>query len=378
VAATAPVLRLGIMGGQTGPAQASVTQLLQELEYNLKYTNEVEGGINGIKLDWKIIDNKGTLDGARSAYLYLRDQYKPQIYVAVEDYYYLAIKDLLEKDNSVIFVTSGTDPRCFVPASRFFSASVATSDAFGAYVKWVKQNWTGTGQPKIGVLYWDLASGTAWQSAQSWALKQGVTLDPVQYSMASVDLKAPLLRLKNDGCTSVWMLAITQVAALAVRDMNSLGLTTTMPMTFNEYVEADILLGLTGSAAQGFTMIRGETPASDNSQASQLYSKIWKWATGKDRWSDNRQMISLKASITAAVNKAAANVGKDKIDGGAIFDALNQLPTIDTWGNSGTFGFGPDHRLGVQQVKITRLTDKATVSASDFITIPRTFEGIDK
>jgi hypothetical protein len=113
-----------------------------------------------------------------SAYLYLRDQYKPQIYVAVEDYYYLAIKDLLEKDNSVIFVTSGTDPRCFVPASRFFSASVATSDAFGAYVKWVKQNWTGTGQPKIGVLYWDLASGTAWHQ-HNRALKQ--VLYPVQY-----------------------------------------------------------------------------------------------------------------------------------------------------------------------------------------------------
>jgi branched-chain amino acid transport system substrate-binding protein len=366
------------MGGQTGPAAASVIQLFQELEYTLKYTNEVEGGVGGMKLDWKVVDNKGTLDGARSAYLYLRESYQPQLYIVVEDYYYLAMKDLFEKDNSVVFTTSNLDPRCFVPPSRFFSVSIPTSDGFAGYVTWVKQNWKGAGQPKIGVLYWDLASGTAWQSAQSWALKQGVTLDPVQYSMASVDLKAPLLRLKNDGCTSVWMLAVTQTAALAVRDMNSLGLTTTMPMTFNEFVEADVLLGLAGSSAQGFTIIRSESPYADNSQAAQLYTKIWKWATGKDRWSDNRLVINMKAAITAAINKAAANVGKDKIDGAAVYDALNQLPTIDTWGNSGIFGYGPGRRIGIQQIKISRLTDKATVSASDWITTPRTFEMIDK
>jgi hypothetical protein len=278
----------------------------------------------------------------------------------------------------VVFTTSELDPRGFVPPSRFFGVSIPTSDGFAGYVKWVLQNWKGPGQPKIGVLYWDLASGTAWQSAQSWALKQGVTLDPVQYSMTTLDLKSPLLRMKNDGVTSVWMMSISQVAALAVRDMLSLGLTTSMPLTFNEFVEADVLLGLTGPAAQGFTIIRSETPYSDNSQAAQLYTKIWKWATGQDKWSDNRLVISLKAAITAAINKAAANVGKDKIDGAAIYDALNQLPSIDTWGNSQGFGYGPGRRIGVQTIKISKLTDKGTVSASDFITTPRTFEGIDK
>jgi len=366
------------MGGQTGPAASSVINLFNELQDNLKYVNEVEGGVGGIKLDWKIIDNKGTLDGARSSYLYLRESYQPQLYVAVEDYYYLPMKDLFEKDNTVVFTTSNLDPRGFVPPSRFFSVSIPTSDGFAGYVKWVQANWKGQGQPKIGVLYYDLASGTAWQSAQSWALKQGVTLDPVQYSMTSVDLKAPLLRLKNDGCTSVWMLAITQTAALAVRDMNSLGLTTTMPMTFNEFVEADVLLGLVGSAAQGFTIVRSESPYSDNSKAAQLYSTIWKWATGKDKWSDNRLVINLKVAISAAIAKAASNVGKDNITGGAIFDALNQLPVIDTLGNTGTFGYGPNRRVGIQQIKISRLTDKGTVSASDWITTPRTFEMIDK
>jgi hypothetical protein len=367
------------MGGQTGPAASSVVQILNELTNTLKYTNEVEGGIGGIKLDWKVVDNKGTLDGARSAYLYLRESYQPQIYFVVEDYYYLGLLDLFQKDNSVVFTTSELDPRCFVPPTRFFGVSIPTSDGFAGYVKWVQQNWKGPGQPKIGVLYWDLASGTAWQSAQSWALKQGVTLDPVQYSMTTLDLKSPLLRMKNDGCTSVWMMSISQVAALAVRDMLSLGLTTTMPMTFNEFVESDVLLGLVGSAAQGFTIVRSESPYADNTQAAQLYSKIWKWATGKDTWSDNRLVITLKTAITAAVNRAAANVGKDKIDGASIYDALNQLSTIDTLGNSSpAFGYGPTSRIGVKAIKISKMTDKGTVSASDYITTPRTFEGIDK
>ena len=41
-----------------------------------------------VKLDWKTADNKGTPDGAVTAYQEsCADGYKPHIYIAIEDYY---------------------------------------------------------------------------------------------------------------------------------------------------------------------------------------------------------------------------------------------------------------------------------------------------
>ena len=72
-------IRIGVIGGQTGPAAAEVVALIEELEYILDYINEEEGGIEGAKLSWRIVDNKGTPEGAISAYKELRDGFDPLI-----------------------------------------------------------------------------------------------------------------------------------------------------------------------------------------------------------------------------------------------------------------------------------------------------------
>jgi ABC-type branched-subunit amino acid transport system substrate-binding protein len=374
----APEIRIGVMGGLTGPAAASVGAMFKELEYIFKYVNEVEGGIDGVKLAWKIVDNKGGPEGAMLGYKELQNTFNPAFYMAVEDFYYMGVKDLIVQDKSVVLVTSANDPRLYTPVSNFFSMAVPPADGFAGFVKWAKQDWKGSGAPKIGVLTWDLQSGGVWKQAQPWAMKQGVEITEVQYSAAGMDLKPQLMKLRDANVNYVWMMGTSSYANIAVRDFNGLGLKDKMSFTFNEYVEADVLLGLAGKEAEGFNIIRSESPYSDNTDAAKLYTKIYQWAEKKDKWSDNRLMINFKAAFTAAIKQAATDVGKDKIDRVAIYNALNKLTKIDTWGNSKDFGYGPDRRLGVQTMKISKLTQTGTVSLSDWVTMPRTFEGIDK
>jgi hypothetical protein len=297
----------------------------------------------------------------------------------VEDLYYLGFKDMIEQDHSVFITSAANDQRCYNPPWRFFSVGIPPSDGFAGYSKWVLQNWKGAEKPKIGVLYWDIASGPMyWKPAESWVTKQGVELVPVQYPIASLSLNSQLLRLKDAGVNYIWMGGISSIAAMAIRDWNQLSMSSKVPMTFNEGIEADVLLGLVGKDGEGYTVIRAESPYSDNSEAAQLYSKIIKWSQNKDKWSDNRLMINVKAVVTAAIKQAAADVGKDKIDNVALYNALNKLTNIDTWGNCKDFGFGPDVRVGAHTMKISKLTQTGTVSASDWITLPKTFFGIDK
>jgi ABC-type branched-subunit amino acid transport system substrate-binding protein len=378
-ASGAPVVRIGALGGQTGPAAGPVTAWFTEMGNIFKYTNEVEGGIDGIKLDWRIVDNKGNPEGAITAYKELRDSYNPQIFVVIEDYYLFGIKDTINQDKSVAITSSPLDPRFYMPPQNYFSIAIPTSDGLAGYAKWVQQSWKGPGQPKIGVLYWDFASGEmAWNMARGWIAKQGIDTVPVTYKYTLMDFKPQLMRLRDAGVTHIWVLGDSQQAALVIRDMKGLGLNDKIPVTFNEMVEADVVLSLAGKDAEGYTILRSESPYSDQSEAAKLYTRIWEWAGKKDKWSDNRLPMTLKAVINAAVRQAAADVGKDKIDKIAIYNALNTLKSIDTWGNSHDFGYGPDRRLGVQTMKISKITGNGTVSISDFVTLPRTFEGIDK
>jgi ABC-type branched-subunit amino acid transport system substrate-binding protein len=374
----APEVRIGVMGGLTGPAAASVGTMFKELEYIFKYINEVEGGIDGVKLAWKMTDNKGGPEGAVLAYKELQNTFNPALYLAVEDFYYTGIKDTIAQDKSVVFATSANDPRLYQPVSYFFNLAIPPADGFAGFVKWAKQEWKGAGSPKIGVLVWDLQSGGVWKQAQSWAMKQGVEITEVQYPYTGLDMNTQMMKLRDANVNYVWMMGTAAQANVAVKSFNGLGLKDKMSLTFNEYVEADVLLGLAGKDAEGFTIVRSESPYSDNSEAAKQYTKIYQWAEKKDKWSDNRLMMNFKASITAAIKQAGVDVGKDKIDRVAIYNALNKLTSIDTLGNSKDFGFGPDRRLGVQTMKISRLTQTGSVSASDWITMPRTFEGIDK
>ena len=367
-------IRIGIMGGQTGPAASSVVPMFEELEHVLNYVNEVEGGIDGIKLSWRIVDNKGTPEGAIIAYKELRDGFDPLFYIAVEDYYYLGIKDMIAEDNAILFTLSALNPQCYIPPSVFYDISLPLSDGFAGFVKWALEDWKGTGKPKIGVLYWDLPSGMQYQMAQKWVMQQGVELVPVQFPIALMDLKPQLMKLRDAEVDYIWMMGLTPNAAVAIRDFLGLGMAG-IPFCFNEYVEPDVLLDLVGEAAEGFYSYRAEGPYADGAPAAELFTKIWKWATNEEKRSDNRITITLKAVITAAVKQALADVGWDKLDRETFSNAVDKLSSIDTWGNTKNLSFGPDKRVGVSTIKMGRFTKGERVSVSDWIDLPRTFEG---
>jgi ABC-type branched-subunit amino acid transport system substrate-binding protein len=343
-----------------------------------KYWNEVQGGVDGIKLEWKTADNKGTPEGAITAYKELRDNFSPQIYVAIEDYYLAGIRDMINQDGSTIVTTSPMDPRFYVPPQHFFSIAISSADGLAGYAKWLKETYKGSTPLKLGILYWDFASGEmAVNMAKPYIAKIGVDSTAVVYKYSDLSLQTPLMRLRDAGVTHIWMLANSSQAAMVIKEMKGLGLTGKIDICFNEMVESDVVISLAGAEAEGCYILRSESPYSDNTEAAQLYTKMWDWAGKKGLWADNRLPLTLQAVIVGAIKQAAADVGKDKIDKAAIYNALNKLTAIDTWGNSKDFGYGQDRRLGVQTMKIAKFTKTGTISASDYIVMPRVFEGID-
>ncbi len=373
-------IRIGITGGQTGPAPADVIAVIEELEHVLNYINEVEGGIDGVPVRWRIIDNGGTPEGAISAYKELRDSFDPLIYFAVEDYYLLGAMADIVADEAVIITASAIQSEGFVPPGRFFGLPIPMADGFAGYVKWVLENHEGPGMPKIGALYWeDVPTGQLWRTAEPWVRKQGVEIELVGYPIRSIDLTPQFLRLRDAEVDYIWMMGVSGNAAAGIAAYHGLEMAGQIPLAFNEYVVADQLLEMVGPGATGLNIYRSEVPYSDGTEAAALYTEIMEWAGEPEgTWSDNLLVMTFKSVLTAAVEKAVDDVGWDNLDSAAIYDALNALTVIDTGGNAVGFGYGPDRRVGVSSIKIARFTADGTVSVSEPIELPRTFEGIDK
>ncbi len=219
------ILRIGIMGGLTGPAAPAVNAIMTEFQYVFKYINETEGGISGVKLDWRIVDNKGTPDGAVTAYKELRDGYKPHIYVAIEDYYMMGLIDTFIEDKATVIVTSALDSRMYVPAGRVFGVSISTVDGFAALSDWIMSDWQGTDRPTIGMLHIDLPSGLSWKPAENYVKTKGVDITATApYSMTALDVKPQLMTLRDAGVDYIWIQANNQQASIIIRDFRSLGL----------------------------------------------------------------------------------------------------------------------------------------------------------
>ncbi|MBI2854318.1 MAG: ABC transporter substrate-binding protein [Chloroflexi bacterium] len=371
-------IRVGIMGGVTGATSSAVLPVVEELQHFMRYMNEVEGGIDSVKFSYKVADTKGTPDGAVLAYKELRDSFKPMIYIPVEDYLLVPMIDQIAQDKSVILTITAIDNKLYVPAGRAFGMGIPVADGFAGYVKWVKGNWKGQGQPKIGVLHWDRPSGLGWQMAQSWVKKQGIELVPAPFSITAMDLKPQLMALRDAKVDYIWMAGISPNVSVAIRDFRGLGLAGKMPFTFNEFTEAHTVLALAGAAAEGFYEYRAESPYSEDTEASKLYTKVWKWAANQDKWSDNRHVVTFDAVMKAAVKQAVADSGWEKLSGDTLYTALTKLNKVDTMGNMKDFGFGPDKRIGVSTIKMKQYTKTGTVPVGDWISLPRIFEGIDK
>ncbi len=171
------------------------------------------------------------------------------------------------------------------------------------------------------------------------------------------------------------MLGISENAAVTIRDSRSLGIAGQIPITFMEYVEAEVVLNLVGEAAEGFYDYQANSPYSDGSEGAKLYNKIWKWAKNQDKWSDNRLTIALKGVVNARLQKTAADIKANKLTGDTLYNTMDSLKPIDTWGNNKDLGFAPDRRVGQSYIKMKRYTKNGTVAAGDWIPLPRIYEG---
>ena len=365
----------GIVASSTGPA---FTQFLNEI----KYVNEVMGGIDGIKI--KLVYADDQLDPAMSlvAVKRLRDRYHPMLWLTWTDRTLYSANAIFERDKTPVLSAMAQIRDVFVPPGMFFNHMFGSRvHELTGVIKWILKDYDGPGRPKLGILYPDDSGGRSHQAANSydWAEEHGVDIVARTYARMALDLRPSLLALADEGTDYIFLNDFMQSdRIIALRDARAAGLWDRIKFISTYAGETYDLIDMVGEDADGLYIVNSSAPWTDGLEATRRSAEMTQYPSQTVEPTDGYN--PLWDILTALFRQAIADVGGyENLSGEAFYNALQKLDDIDTGGGFGKLGFGPDTRVGVQSVKIiqVRKTEEGvqSFSVTDWIETTNIFEG---
>jgi branched-chain amino acid transport system substrate-binding protein len=382
----------------TGAASSSTGPSFQSWMEMFKYINEVEGGIDGIKINYVWADDKYDAAHAAIQYKRLRDRDHPIMWFSLcPDYVVAGAKDMFERDKTPVLLYIAYVQEFFRPPGILFSFGFCSANNFTGLARWILQDWEasgGTGRPKLGYLHWNLAHGTAPLDADAdkWAEEHGVDVVTRTYTPMPLDLRPQLMSLRDEGVNYVFLVGVAADYAVFVRDARAAGLWDEMKFIIDPSGDPyTMVLPVVGEDAEGLYMLSNNEPWSagpETARAVRIGAEIREWAGHSPSRVDISSTGVCKQILTAVIRQAVADVGYENLSGEAMYNAMVKMGPLDTQGGFRIDGWGPDKRIAQSGIKMLQYRKMAsgsevppdgimmeTVAISDWIETTNIFEG---
>ncbi len=366
----------------------------------INYINEVEGGIDGIKIKYVWVDDQYDPAAATIAYKNMRNRNHPIMYISMSAGFVAAgVIDMLERDKTPALFYFAFQPDLWKEADMFFSFGFQPANNFPGLVRWILQDWEAsgkTGRPKLGYLHWNMTHGTAPLDigVARWSEEHGVDFTSRSYMPMPLDLRPAILSMRDDGVDYLFLQGVVGDAAVFVRDARAAGLWDgDMKFIIDPTIDArTALLPIVGEDAEGLYQLANNEPwTSGPTDALRKQEEIREWAGHSPTWTDIGANAAWIAVLKATVRQAVADVGYENLNGEAMYNALLKLGPMDT--NLTSFkltGWGPDKKIaqsGIIMTQYKRWTPDSgiatppdgipivTVAISDWVETTNLFEG---
>jgi len=340
LATAAEEIRIGFTPPITGIHAAGGSLQVKAIKLALKEINAA-GGVNGKKIDLRIVDNQSTNPGALAA-----------LNKAVEQDKVLALIGCLY--STQVFATSDATKQYGIPTfigatnvnltrqgnPWLFRVRPDDSVAAGAMVKYIKED---TKFTKIGLLHDQDAFGTGGADlVEKGAKETGLTVvKRMSTATGTKDLTAELLAMKNAGAEILIFYGHQEATALLQRQMRQLG----SPFKFlgSPSAASKDSLNLAREAAEGIWAVVDFVPgvSEENRRFAEAYKKEY------NEEYDNLSIWTYDG-LKILVN-AIKKAGEDR-------DKIRQaiLATQGYKGVQGTFSFTPNGD-GLSEVSIVQI-----------------------
>jgi ABC-type branched-subunit amino acid transport system substrate-binding protein len=232
------------------------------------------------------------------------------------------------------------------------------------------------GKPVVGYLGWDNPAGREFlMGGKEYAEKVGVKLvQPEFYPPGSLKHDVWLTRLAGQGINYLFIEGVAPSHTNVIRDAIALGLRGKIQMVCDYWGPLE-----TTDIKSYPNDLEGSIILSPYIRGEDLYKhsvgvKIWT-KYRKEPLSEMNMMylsgISQGMLYESALKVALKDVGYEKLDGEAMYHALQKLTGTDvTQGQMGTIDFSPTSRRVSRQVKFYKITGGKVVAISGWLTAP--------
>jgi branched-chain amino acid transport system substrate-binding protein len=345
-------------------------------EATFKYWN-AKGGVDGVKINYIGVDTRYDVARALSAYKRYRNTPKLLLANTISTGLGKAIYPLIEKDKLTNY-TPG-DGEFQARLSRTFIYSTPYQDGFAATLDWMAEDWQKkgkSGKPVIGFLSWDNPYGREpFRGGKEYAEKIGVKLlEPELFPTGSLKHDVWLNRLAQQGANYIYVGGVDPTQTNVIRDAHALGLTKTI-LFVSDYWGPDRAVGVRShpEALEGSVLVSCFSRGTDTLKHPGM-TEIWKTYM-KEPIADMRGTTSIGYSwamhFIAGLKIALKDVGYDKIDGDAMYAALQKLRGVDvTQGATGVCDYAPDSRRMSRYVKFYQIKNKEVVPVTEWKLAP--------
>ncbi|MCE5282563.1 MAG: ABC transporter substrate-binding protein [Deltaproteobacteria bacterium] len=340
IATAADEIRIGFTPPVTGTHAASGSLQVKAIKLALKEINAA-GGVNGKKIDLRIIDNQSTNPGALAALQKAVDQEKVLAMIGcLYSTQVFATSDAIKNYGIPTFIGATNVNLTRQGNPWLFRVRPDDSVAAGAMVKYIKDD---TKFTKIGLLHDSDAFGTGGADlVEKGAKEAGLTVVKREKCVtAAKDFTAELLALKNAGAQILVFYGHQEATALLQRQLRQLG----SPFKFlgSPSAASKDALNLAKEAAEGIWAVVDFVPgqSEENKRFAEAYKKEY------NEEYDNLSIWTYDG-LKILVN-AIKKAGEDR---GKIREAI--LATQGYKGVQGTFSFTPNGD-GLSEVSIVQI-----------------------
>lgn len=317
--------------------------------------------IPGIKLDYVNEDDRYDRANIVTAYKRLAEK-NPLVVQAYTGDNAEVLKPIGERDKVPIVVYGGGTAAIDPPGWTFVVSAMYDSIAF-ANLNWIEATWDTAKmgrKAKYAQVGWDHAMGkTAVEPSQLYVqnrLKNVVWAGAEIVPPRTMDLSAVAIRLKATDPDYVWMALIAPPASSLVKSAKGLGMD---PKKFiwgdySTFMWDTVLRVLSKEDIEGNLYSTSFFPKSVKTPEMQRMFELWDKYVKRTPYPPE---IGLQVGynpaqvIVEGIKRAVAKVGADKVDGTALYEALQTIKDFKT-GTMLPVNFGPDRRDGDRETMI--------------------------
>ncbi len=341
---------------QTGPlAEPSTKGVLPISKALYTWVNDTNY-IPGIKIEYVAEDDR--YDRAQIVTAYKRLQAKKPLVIQVYTGDNAEVLKPFGARDQIPIVTYGGGTKAIDPPGWTFVTVCMYDSQVIAILNWINDSWDvgGMGRPARYVhAGWDNAMGsTGVLPGQLYAAKLP-TVDFVSAEIVppgTMDMSANAIRLKQIDPDYVWMALIAPPASSLLKTAKAQG------MDLKPFIWGDYSVFMFNTALR----ILGEEGVDGSLHSTSYFHKsmdtpgtkrmfeLWDKYVKTDYWPTIGMMVGYNPAqtIVEGIKRAVANVGVEKLDGVAIYEALQTIKNWET-GTMLPLTFGPDRRDGSRE-----------------------------